>query len=56
MSNRLYTNREEYKYERGRNRKKRPKTFKSKESAKRYAEKHNIKINRRLDPQSHKDR
>lgn len=45
MSNRLYSNRNlhERKYETGRNRKKRAKTFKSKESAAKYAEKHKIK-------------
>jgi len=38
MSNRLYSNRDIHKYEKGRARKKRPKTFKSKESAAKYAE------------------
>ncbi len=45
MSNRLYSKRNKHwkKYEKGRNRKKRPKTFKSKEAVEIYVKKHGIK-------------
>lgn len=43
MSSRLFLKRYPYKFEDGRGRKKRPKTFKSKEAAQKYAELHGIK-------------